>query len=66
MPDILSSIAILVGYILTGNRKRIGWIFSLLGNIGYIIILRDTELKGLIIVSIIMSLICIYNFFKWK
>ena len=66
MIDYLSAILLLVGYYLTGKRNRIGWIFSLLGNFGYIYILFNTPFKGLFILSILMSLICIYNFYKWK
>lgn len=64
--DFISAISLLIGYILTGKRLKIGWIFSLFGNLGYIYILRNSEYKGLIILSVLMSGICIYNFIKWK
>lgn len=64
--DFLSAIFLLIGYTLTGNKLKIGWAFSLLGNIGYIYILRNSEYKGLVILSVLMSIMCIYNFFKWK
>ena len=64
--DFVSAISLLIGYILTGNKLKIGWVFSLLGNIGYIYILRNSEYSGLIILSVLMSIMCIYNFFKWK
>jgi len=65
MIDYLSAISLLIGYYLTGKRNKIGWIFSLLGNIGYIYILFNTPFIGLFILSCFMSLMCIYNFYKW-
>lgn len=66
MIDYLSAISLLIGYILTGKRNRIGWIFSLLGNLGYIYILSSSEYKGLFILSVLMAIICVYNFVKWS
>lgn len=43
MIDYLSAISLLTGYYLTGKRNKIGWIFSLLGNLGYIYILFNTQ-----------------------
>lgn len=64
--DFICAISLLSGYILTGNEKRIGWLFSLIGNCGYIYILSDSNYKGLLVLSVLMAVVCIYNFFKWK
>ena len=66
MIDYISAVSLLTGYILTGCKNKIGWIFSLVGNFGYIYILMDSQYKGLLILSILMSIICVYNFIRWK
>lgn len=65
MIDYLSAIMLIVGYILIGKRIIYGWIFSTIGNIGYVYILVDTEFKGLLLLSITMALLCVYNFLIW-
>ena len=66
MIDYISAILLFSGYILTGAKKKFEWLFSCAGNLGYIYILKDTEYKGLLILSVLMTLVCIYNFVKWK
>ncbi len=66
MIDYISAILLFSGYILTGAKKKYGWLLSCAGNIGYIYILRDTEYQGLMALSVLMTSVCIYNFIKWK
>lgn len=66
MIDLISALFLFIGYILTGNKNKIGWIFSLIGNLGYVFILYTSEFKGLFYLSILMSIICIYNFIIWN
>ena len=63
--DYLAGILTLLGYYFIGIKKWYGWIFSLISNGVWIYIGVNSHLAGLILISIIMLIISLYNAIKW-
>ena len=66
MIDFISSIFLIIGYILTGKKNRWGWLLASVGNLGYIYISFTLSLYGMLALSSVMMIISIINFKKWN
>lgn len=65
MIDYISAGLLIIGYIITGKKNKWGWLFAAFGNLGYIFVAIKINLYGMMVLSIIMLCISIYNFIKW-
>lgn len=64
--DYISSLFIIIGLILIGKQNKLGWILSILGSLGYIYIAIEAKIYGMFLLNVVMVVIGIINFIKWK
>ena len=64
--DYISSLFIIIGMVLLGKQNCYGWILSIIGSLGYIYIAIMTEIYGMLLLNIVMIIIGVINFIKWK
>ena len=65
MIDIIGGILTFIGVSAIGFKKRIGWVFSILGQLCYIYVGYEKILIGLIILNIALTIMSIRNYHAW-
>lgn len=66
MLDYISSLLLIIGYFIVGNKNKNGWLLSSVGNLGYIFVGYISGLYGMMILSIVMLSVSIINYIKWN
>ena len=64
--DYISAFLLIVGYIIVGRKNKWGWLISLVGNLGYVVVSFIVGLYGNMILGGVMAVVSIINFIKWS
>ena len=64
--DYFAAANLLIGYLLIGKKVKLGWVFSVAGNLSYLFVGMKTGLYAMATLSAVMSGVAAYTWFKWK
>lgn len=64
--DYIGSMLLIIGLIFIGKKDRRGWLIQILGNILFIFIMFESRIYGALVLSCVMTVLCIINYKKWK
>jgi nicotinamide riboside transporter PnuC len=62
----ISNIFIILSIYYTGKKRKIGWLFSIIGNIGWSLYAIQIQLWSALFIDLVCLALAIWNWRKWN